>query len=53
MVMSGVSLTGVLELIAEALGRFEYIMEANANNGIGIGYRIEYAKDAYDELHQD
>ena len=51
--MGSISLSGVLELIAEALGRFEYIMEANANNGIGIGYRIEFAKDAYEGLQED
>ncbi|WP_114575567.1 serine protease [Saliphagus sp. LR7] len=50
MVMGDISLNGVLELIAESLGRFEDIMQANANTGIGIGYQIMYANDAYDSL---
>lgn len=51
--LGGVSLGGVIELLAETMSRFEYIMEANANNGIGIGYNIEFATEAYDDLQSD
>lgn len=50
MVMSGISLTKVLELMGDGFVTFAQAMEANANAGIGIGYNIRFAEEGLKEM---
>lgn len=50
MVMSGISLTNVLELMGDGFVAFAQALEANANSGIGIGYSIQFAKEELNDM---
>jgi len=49
-VISGVDFGQFAQLMSRAFSIFRVILEANANTGIGIGYRIEFATQKFSEI---
>jgi len=49
-IISGVDFGQFAQLMSDAFNVFQIILEANANTGIGIGYRIEFVTQKIKEL---
>jgi hypothetical protein len=49
-VISGVDFGQFAQLMSHSFGCFRKILEANANTGIGIGYRIEFISQKFGQL---
>lgn len=49
-VLMGVDFGGFAQMMAQGFAVIDQILQANANSGIGIGFRIEHVNQEYDRL---